>query len=79
MKILLIYSAIVLGLGCEHGGSIKEQANIQGSFKTEAGEVEFQIAIDKNGTKILFEQIPNTPIEASDKNGNPIGSNNEDQ
>ncbi|SVE57501.1 uncharacterized protein METZ01_LOCUS510355 [marine metagenome] len=79
MKIRLICSVMALGLGCEHSGGIKEHGNIQGSFKAEADKVEFLIAIDKNGTKILFEQIPNTPIESSDKNGNPIGSNNEDQ
>ena len=48
-------SGMVLGLGCKPSGDIKEQAHIQGSFKTKAGVVEFQIAIDENGTKFFFE------------------------
>ena len=76
MKILLICSVMALGLGCEHSGGIKEHGNIQGSFKTEAGEVDFQIAIDKNGTKIFFEQTPNSPDKSSDDEGNPLGPNN---
>ena len=72
MKILLICSVIALGLGCEHSGGIKEHGNIQGSFKTEAGEVDFQIAIDKNGTKIFFEQTLNSSGKSSDAEGNPL-------
>ena len=70
---------MVLGLGCEPGGDIKDQAHIQGSFKTKTGEVEFQIAVDENGTKFFFEQIPNTPDKSSDDGGNPLGSKNEEQ
>ena len=79
MKILLICSVMVLGLGCEHSGGIKEHGNIQGSFKTEAGEVDFQIAIDKNGTKIFFEQTPNAPSKSSDDEGNPLRPNDGEQ
>ena len=79
MKMLLICSAMVLGLGCEPSGDIKDQAHIQGSFKTKAGEVEFQIAIDGNGTKFFFEQIPNTPVTSSDDEGNPLRSKDEEQ
>ena len=61
---------MALGLGCEHSGGIKEHGNIQGSFKTEAGEVDFQIAIDKNGTIGIdwgLYGIPETYVV--DKNG----------
>ena len=70
---------MVLGLGCEHSRSFGDQAHIQGSLKTEAGEVDFEIAIDKNGTKIFFEQIPNSPDKSSDDHGNPLASKNEEQ
>ena len=43
---------MALGLGCEHSGGVKEHGNIQGSFKAEAGEVNFQFAIDKNGDPV---------------------------
>jgi len=79
MKMLLICSAMVLGLGCEPSGDIKDQAHIQGSFKTKAGEVEFQIAIDENGTKFFFEQIPNSPDISSDNHGNPVESKDAEQ
>ena len=79
MKMLLICSAMVLGLGCEPIGDIKEQAHIQGSFKTEAGELDFQISVDENGTKFFFEQIPNTPDKSSDDEGNPLRSKDEEQ
>ena len=51
----------------------------QGSFKTEAGEVDFQIFIDENGTKFFFEQILNTPDKSSDDEGNPLRSKDEEQ
>ena len=70
---------MVLGLGCEPSGDIKDQAHIQGSFKTKAGEVEFQIAIDENGTKFFFEQIPNTPDKSFGDEGNPLRSEDEEQ
>ena len=79
MKMLLICSAMVLGLGCEPSGDINDQAHIQGSFKTKAGVVEFQIAIDGNGTKFFFEQIPNSPVTSSDDEGNPLRSKDEEQ
>ena len=79
MKMLLICSAMVLGLGCEPSGDIKDQAHIQGSFKTKVGVVEFQIAIDGNGTKFFFEQIPNSPVTSSDDEGNPLRSKDEEQ
>ena len=70
---------MVLGMGCEHSGSFGDQAHIQGSLKNEAGEVDFEIAIDKNRTKILFERIPNTPDKSSDDEGNPLESKDEGQ
>ena len=70
---------MVLGLGCEPSGHIKNQAHIQGSFKTKAGEVDSQIAIDGNGTKFFFEQIPNIPDKSSDEEGNPLKSQDEEQ
>jgi len=70
---------MVLGLGCEPIGDIKEQAHIQGSFKTEAGELDFQISVDENGTKFFFEQIPNAPDKSSDDEGNPLRSKDEEQ
>ena len=79
MKMLLICSAMVLGLGCEPSRDIKDQAHIQGSFKTEAGELDFQISVDENGTKFFFEQIPNTPDKSSDDEGNPLRSKDEEQ
>ena len=79
MKMQLICSAMVLGLGCEPSGDIKDQAHIQGSFKTKAGVVEFQIAIDGNGTKFFFEQIPNSPVTSSDDEGNPLRAKDEEQ
>ena len=79
MKMRLICSAMVLGLGCDPSGDIKEQAHIQGSFKTNAGEVEFQIAIDENVTKFFFEQMPNIPDKSSDEEVNPLKSQDEEQ
>ncbi len=79
MKMLLICSAMVLGLGCEPSGDIKDQAHIQGSFKTKAGVVEFQIAVDENGTKFFFEQMPNIPDKSSDEEGYPLKSQDEEQ
>ena len=79
MKMLLICSAMVLGLGCEPSEDIKDQTQIQGSFKTKAGVVEFQIAVDENGTKFFFEQIPNIPDKSSDEEGNPLKSQDEEQ
>ena len=79
MKMLLICSVIVLGLGCEPSGNIKEQAHIQGTLKTKAGKVEFHIAVDENGTKFFFEQIPNIPDKSSDEEGNPLKSQDDEQ